>query len=95
MKNSDERKQTMIHPQGHEDQETTTGTCCGHSAKADDGTRPDARDVAECPVMAGTTVIKAEAEAAGLVRTHRGQRYWLCCDACGPMFDADPDGYAA
>lgn len=43
--------------------------------------------------MAGTMVIKAAAEAAGLVRTHQGEQYWLCCDACGPLFDADPDRY--
>ena len=53
----------------------------------------DAR--AECPVMPGSTVNKAEAEAAGLVRDHDGQRYWLCCAGCGPRFDADPARYAA
>jgi YHS domain-containing protein len=52
-------------------------------------------DVAECPVMTGTPVNKAQAEAAGLYRDHNGQRYWFCCAACGPMWDADPDEYAA
>lgn len=48
----------------------------------------------QCPVMPGSTVVKADAEADGLVREHHGTRYWLCCDACGPLFDADPDRYA-
>ena len=52
-------------------------------------------DVAECPVMMGTPVNRARAEAAGLYRDHNGQRYWFCCAACGPMWDADPDEYAA
>ena len=38
--------------------------------------------------------VKADAEAAGLYRDHNGQRYWFCCAACGPLFDADPDRYA-
>lgn len=50
-------------------------------------------ELAECPVMPASTVVKAEAEAAGLVRDHNGQRYWLCCHTCGPLFDADPDRY--
>ena len=53
-----------------------------------------ADDMTTCPVMVGTPVVKADAEAAGLVRDHDGQRYWLCCAACGPLFDADPDRYA-
>ena len=52
-----------------------------------------AADMAECPVMAGTPVVKADAVAAGLYRVHNGQRYWFCCAACGPLFDADPDRY--
>ncbi|GAB3252420.1 YHS domain-containing protein [Arthrobacter pigmenti] len=55
----------------------------------------NADEVAECPVMKGTQVIKADAEEEGLVRDYRGTRYYLCCDACAPMFDADPDRYAA
>jgi YHS domain-containing protein len=51
-------------------------------------------DVAECPVMCGSLVVRAEAEAAGLVRDYEGKRYWLCCAACGPLFDADPARYA-
>nr|WP_229741834.1 YHS domain-containing protein [Kocuria dechangensis] len=50
---------------------------------------------AECPVMAGTPVDKAAAEAAGLYRDHAGQRYWFCCPGCAPAFDADPAQYAA
>ena len=36
----------------------------------------------------------APAEEAGLYRDYQGQRYWVCCAACGPLFDADPDRYA-
>ena len=50
---------------------------------------------AECLVMPGSFVNKAEAEAAGLVREHEGTKYYLCCAACGPLFDADPEKYAA
>jgi len=56
---------------------------------------PSADDVAECPVMKGTVVVKAQAEAAGLFRDYEGQRYWLCCAGCGPRFDAEPAAYAA
>lgn len=50
--------------------------------------------VADCPVMPGSLVVKVDAEAAGLVRDYEGVRYYLCCAACGPMFDADPAKYA-
>ncbi len=40
--------------------------------------------------MPGSMAVKADAEAAGLVRAHDGRTYWLCCAACGPVFDADP-----
>ena len=50
--------------------------------------------LAECPVMPGNQVVKADAVAAGLVRDYQGQRYWLCCPGCGPAFDADPTKYA-
>lgn len=48
---------------------------------------------AECVVMPGTRVDKAQAEEAGLYRDRDGNRYWLCCAGCGPAFDADPDRY--
>ncbi len=48
-----------------------------------------------CPVMADTPVVKETAEAQGLYRDHEGVRYWLCCDTCGPLFDADPAKYTA
>lgn len=50
-------------------------------------------ETAECPVMRGNFVDKADAEAAGLVREHEGTKYYLCCAACGPLFDADPAKY--
>lgn len=72
------------HSHGHS--HTATGTH-GHGAAAG--------EIAECPVMAGSTVLKADAEAAGLVRDFEGTRYYLCCAACGPLFDADPAKYAS
>lgn len=50
--------------------------------------------MAVCVVMPGTPVVKEEAELAGLVREYEGKTYYLCCDACGPLFDADPARYA-
>lgn len=66
-----------------------------HSATDAHGHGAVGREIAECPVMAGSTVLKADAEAAGLVRDYQGTRYYLCCAACGPLFDADPAKYAA
>ncbi|MRX44404.1 YHS domain-containing protein [Agromyces kandeliae] len=74
----------------------STGNATGHASKPDEATDllrgPD--DLAECPVMPGSMVVKADAERAGLFRDHDGQRYWFCCAACGPLFDADPERYA-
>jgi YHS domain-containing protein len=69
----------------------------GHSHTATDAHGHDAPagEIAECPVMAGSTVLKADAEAAGLVRDFESTRYYLCCAACGPLFDADPAKYAS
>ena len=69
---------------------------CGHShaAQADHLTGANQTEVATCPVMAGNVVVKADAEAAGLFRDFEGERYWLCCASCGPLFDADPAKYA-
>ncbi|GAA3512438.1 hypothetical protein [Georgenia daeguensis] len=50
--------------------------------------------VAECPVMPGSTSLKAEAEAAGRKREHDGKTYWLCCDTCATKWDADPARFA-
>ena len=65
-----------------------------HSADAH-GQGAAAGDIAECPVMPGSTILKGDAEAAGLVRDYDGERYYLCCAACGPLFDADPAKYAS
>ena len=70
------------------------GGCCGHKPSAEAVAQTPASEMAECPVMVGTPVVKADAEEAGLYRDHNGQRYWLCCASCGPLFDADPDRYA-
>jgi len=56
---------------------------------------PTADELAQCPVMKGSTVVKAEAEEAGLYRDYEGQRYWFCCAGCLPKFDTDPAKYAA
>lgn len=50
--------------------------------------------MAECPVMVGSAVVIADAEAAGLFRDYQGTRYYFCCAGCGPAFDADPAKYA-
>lgn len=47
---------------------------------------------ATCPVM-GYQVDKAAAESHGLVREVDGKKYYLCCDHCGPSFDADPEKF--
>jgi YHS domain-containing protein len=78
-----------------------TGSCCGGTTTNGTQdlsltTRPEEAEetTAYCQVMAGTPVVKAEAEAKGLYRDYKGQRYWFCCAGCGPAFDADPDKYA-
>ena len=81
-------------------------SCCSTNARDDDKSittamPPSAKsllspgsDLAECPVMTGSQVVKADAEAAGLFRDYEGNRYWFCCAGCGPRFDADPARYA-
>src|SRR5699024_8764484 len=54
------------------------GSCGGHAPSADDLAQVGAEDIAECPVMVGTTVLKAQAEDAGLYRDYQGTRYYLC-----------------
>ena len=83
----------------------TTGSCgCCGSTNNTAGTQEltlttkptqDNDGTTECPVMAGTPVDKAAAEAAGLYRDYAGQRYWFCCPGCAPAFDADPARSAA
>ncbi|BAS18529.1 YHS domain protein (plasmid) [Arthrobacter sp. Hiyo8] len=63
------------------------GHCHSHSVDVAD------ESTAECPVMRGNYVDKAGAEATGLIRDYDGTRYYLCCAACGPLFDADPEKY--
>lgn len=85
----------------HTNDTASTSSCCSTSAvnptTAGNGREnllgtPD--DMTICPVMAGTPVVKAAAEAAGLFRDYNGERYYFCCAGCGPAFDADPDRYA-
>ena len=77
------------HPPTTTDSAATAKPPTGQDLRATDG-----GELAECPVMKGRTVVKADAEAAGLYRDYQGQRYWLCCTGCGPRFDADPAKYA-
>lgn len=51
-------------------------------------------DLAECPVMPGNMVIKSDAEADGMYRDYNGTRYYLCCETCVALMDADPAEYA-
>jgi YHS domain-containing protein len=69
------------------------GQCHGHGHDAA-SQQVDSEELAECPVMPGSMVVKSEAEEDGLVRDYNGQRYYLCCDSCGPLWDADPAQYA-
>ncbi len=70
--------------------------CEAHNHAADTATAaPAADETAECPVMRGNFVNKADAEAQGLVREYNGEKYYLCCAACGPLFDADPEKYVS
>ena len=81
----------------------TPSCCCGPAQTSDTNViKPAAKNLLDpapgattCPVMPGTPVDKAAAEAAGLFRDYRGRRYWFCCKGCGPRFDRDPDKYAA
>lgn len=82
--------------------DTPAGSCCSvspGSAVSADGRKdllaPPAEGMAQCPVMVGSAVVIADAEAAGLFRDFEGTRYYFCCAGCGPAFDADPAKYAA
>ncbi len=78
-------------------------SCCSTSSAANPAVDAEGRenllsgsdDMTTWPVMVGSRVSKTAAEAAGLFRDYRGQRYWFCCAGCGPAFDADPAKYAA
>lgn len=78
-------------------------SCCSTTSPENPAADADGRgnllagdnDTTTCPVMVGTPVVKATAEAQGLFRDHEGQRYWFCCAGCGPAFDSDPAKYAA
>ncbi|MEW2460950.1 MULTISPECIES: YHS domain-containing protein [Microbacterium] len=82
--------------------DSPAGSCCSVPAAggvAAEG-RPDllasnAEGMTTCPVMAGSPVVIAQAEAAGLFRDYEGTRYHFCCAGCGPAFDADPAKYIA
>lgn len=73
---------------------TTDAAAAAMTPTGGDRIAAGSADIADCPVMKGREVVKADAEAAGLFRDYHGQRYWLCCKGCGPRFDADPAKYA-
>lgn len=81
--------------------DSPSGSCC--SVNSDAAVSADGREdllapagaMAECPVMVGSPVVIAHAEAAGLFRDYDGNRYYFCCAGCGPAFDADPAKYAS
>ncbi|MDA2894341.1 YHS domain-containing protein [Mycolicibacterium sp. BiH015] len=84
------------------DNRPTTSCCCGSTPHIEAAVlTPGARNLLDteeqttCPVMPGSPVNKAVAEAAGLFRDYRGRRYWFCCKGCGSRFDRDPDKYAS
>ena len=45
-----------------------------------------------CPVMKNP-VDKKEAEAKGLVREYKGEKYYFCCDDCPEKFEKNPENY--
>lgn len=55
-----------------------------HALSSDSG-----NELAVCPVMGGM-VNKETAKAHGLTRTYEHQTYYLCCNSCAGVFDADP-----
>lgn len=85
---------TAHHHANDHGRNTAPGACSGHAPKTEDLASAEDHEVAQCPVMVGTPVIKSQAEEVGLYRDYNEERYWLCCDACGPLFDANPDRYA-
>ncbi|MCM3658280.1 YHS domain-containing protein [Agromyces mediolanus] len=90
--------------------DTQANSCCSTGVAASDAAHSaavsghgkanllgggSADDQTTCPVMVGSPVSKAAAEAAGLFRDYEGERYYFCCAGCGPAFDSDPAKYAA
>ena len=57
--------------------------------------KSDSAHLVVCPVMPNNLVNIERAEEQGLFRDYKGQRYWFCCAACGPLWDAQPDKYAS
>ena len=78
----------------HHNDHAHPGTAHGDGHSHGAGAEVPAEETAECPVMPGSFVNKADAEDEELVREHQGKKYYLCCDACAPMWDANPTRYA-
>ncbi len=51
-------------------------------------------DAVACPVLTDFVVSPADAKEAGLVGEYNGTQYFLCCNMCAALWDADPARYA-
>lgn len=51
-------------------------------------------DKAVCPVM-NIITSKRGAAANGIVRTIKGNSYYLCCNNCAADFDTEPEKYTS
>ncbi|MFI2563520.1 hypothetical protein [Paenarthrobacter sp. NPDC018779] len=85
----------------HNHDQATAGQAAGQSHKDTHTHSHDAvklehepDDLAECPVMPGNMVVKSDADADGMYRDYNGTRYYLCCETCVALMDADPSQYA-
>lgn len=67
----------------------------GHHGHKHEAIAGNGDEIADCPVMPGSTVNKADAEEQGRYRDYQGTRYYFCCAACPPLWDANPEKYAA
>jgi YHS domain-containing protein len=88
--NHDEATDKQDAAPAHDDTHTHSHSHSHDAAKPDQ----DPSDLAECPVMPGTMVLKSEADDDEMYRDYNGTRIYLCCDACLTVFDADPARYA-
>uniref|UniRef100_UPI0040490E31 hypothetical protein n=1 Tax=Brachybacterium sp. GPGPB12 TaxID=3023517 RepID=UPI0040490E31 len=72
------------------DTSSSGGSRCGHTPSAEAIAQTPAEEMTECRVMAGTPVVKAQAEEAGLYRDYQGQRYWFCLRRLRPAVRRRP-----
>lgn len=70
--------------------------CCGgggHEHGHHDVVAGPGDELVTCAVK-GTTTVRSQAEASGLVRDFESERYYFCCGHCAELFDADPHAYS-